>query len=71
MTMPGAKKLGRRRRPGETLEAFALAAEGAFGGEVVALGQRYARALYGPADPTDPEVDALKAATKALRARRP
>jgi hypothetical protein len=64
------RQLGRRRRPGETLEAFALAAEGALGSGVVGLGQRFARALYGPVDPTEPEVDALKAATKALRLRR-
>ena len=51
--------------------AEGMAGEGAFGVEVVALGQRFARALYGPVDPSEPEVDALKAATKALRARRP
>ena len=65
------RQLGRRRRPGETLEAFAVAAEGVLGGEVVSLGQRFARALYGPSDPTEPEVEALKAATKALRPQRP
>jgi transglutaminase-like putative cysteine protease len=65
------RHLGRRRHPGETLEAFAVAAEGLFGGEVVSLGQRFARALYGPVDPSDQEVDALKAATKALRPQRP
>ncbi|RYG25039.1 transglutaminase domain-containing protein [bacterium] len=64
------RQLGRRRRPGETLEAFALAAESGLGGEVVTLGGRFARALYGPVDPSEAEVDALKAATKSLRPRR-
>lgn len=62
-----ARALGRRRHPGETLEAFAKEASSLFGAPVVTLGNRFARALYGPAEPDEAEVTALKADTKALK----
>lgn len=64
-----SRGLGRRRRPGETLEAFAEAAIPIYGPEAVELGSRFARALYGPTDPDEAEIAALRTATKALRKR--
>jgi len=57
------RTLGRRRHPGETVEAYALAV----GGEAVGLGRRFERALYGPVEPTEPEVRALRDETKGLK----
>ena len=62
------RAIGRRRHPGETIEAYALAAAEALPGGV-ALGGRFVRALYGPAELSDAEVAELRAATKGLRKR--
>lgn len=64
------RALGRRRHPGETITAYALEAGTPLGDAATALGQRFERALYGPLEPADEEVKALREATKALRANR-
>ncbi len=64
-----SRGLGRRRRPGETLEAFTEAAISVFGDGVVELGIRFARALYGPSDPDEAQIAALRVDIKALRKR--
>lgn len=63
------RALGRRRHPGETIEAYATASRPVMGDPVVSLGVRFARALYGPTEPADDEIRALRAGTKALRKR--
>ena len=59
--------LGRRRHPGETILAYAEAARGGYGEEVVEVGRRFERALYGQKEPSDDEVRSLREATKGLR----
>ncbi len=61
--------LERRRAAGETIEAYAQTSAGILGLEAVDLGRSFERALYGPAEPTEAEVQALRAGTKALRKR--
>ena len=59
--------LGRRRHPGETIVAYALAARAAYGEPSVELGRGFERALYGPTEPSEADVKALREATKGLR----
>ena len=59
--------LDRRRVSGETIEAYAQAASAVLGAESVAVGRSFERALYGPLDPSDADVQALMASTKALK----
>ena len=64
------KAIGRRRAPGETIEAYVRAAEPTLGVGVVALGQRFGLALYGATDPTGEEIKALREGIQALKAKR-
>ena len=59
--------LDRRRAAGETIESYAQASAGLLGPEVVTLGRGFERALYGPAEPGESEIQALREGTKALK----
>ena len=59
--------LGRRRRPGETIEAYALAGGALFGDEAKSLGGAFQTALYGPGEPTEESTRELRRRTKGLR----
>ena len=59
--------LGRRRAPGETIDAYALAANARFGGNATPLGEAFQTALYGPVEPTEETLRGLRTGTKGLR----
>ena len=61
--------LDRRRAAAESIDAYARAATAAFGTEAIDLGMAFERALYGPAEPSEPEIQSLRARTRALKKR--
>ena len=61
--------LGRRRAAGESILAYALAGGEAYGDGAVRLGGGFERALYGPAEPSEDELKALREGTRALKRR--
>ena len=61
------RALGRRRHPGETVEAYAVAGSVPLGDEARRLGGAFQTALYGPKEPTDEALRELRRRTKGLK----